>query len=264
MVPAYAVRVKETLFSSFGKEEGEILLGKLENARGRRRNMPFFLAIAEEEKAVKVSKATLVVSLHPYSVRDAEIPESARGILDHQFQRRARQKTAIHPTAMTITTARRRRCRRMICFARTCDNPWRPPLGFSENSLAPSLCADLLIASGSAVSIQRRIYRLRSGCWSVPLQFPRPPSEDEFFSRAPPSSRRKVRAERVDKKVERGRSNLIWWARVRGMYSPLFFPNLKKGEYPRNEKRRGPLIARVRARACAGIKAMKEKLSSPP
>lgn len=50
----------------------------------------------------------------------------------------------------------------------------------------------------------------------------------------------------------------------------LFFPNLKKGEYPRNEKRPGPFVdTRVRAlpkvRACACTcvcedKAMKEKL----
>lgn len=81
---------------------------------------------------------------------------------------------------------------------------------------------------------------------SVPLQFPRPPSEDEFFfSRIPSSAGRRMQAERAraeDKKVKRGRSNLIWWARVRkGGVLSLFFPNLKKGEYPRNEKRWGPL-----------------------
>lgn len=95
------------------------------------------------------------------------------------------------------------------------------------------------------------------------------PARTNFF-RTPPATESAGCAE--DGKVERRWSNLIRWARVRG-HSPFFFPNLKKGEYPRNEKRRGPLwirayAPRTKSRVCVhvrvwGLKRWKRN-SSPP
>lgn len=90
-----------------------------------------------------------------------------------------------------------------------------------------------------------------------------------FF--AHPRQRRVRGARRMERWKGGG---VIWYGGPEyGGTRPFFFPNLKKGEYPRNEKRRGPLwirayAPRTKSRVCVhvrvrGLKRWKRN-SSPP